>query len=86
MANTLQEAICGQDGMVDVTRIEFEVLGGGRCRWNLFGPDRRLFSAVASPVDHVSMMHSTRIILDAMAGIPPIFGSPTPFNDGLDNG
>jgi hypothetical protein len=62
---TLENALFPADGSsVDVTKIEIEILPGGSCRWILWAGERRIYSAVARPLDRPAMLKATGHVLD----------------------
>lgn len=68
---TLENALFNADGsIVDVTKIEIEVLPGGSCRWILWAGERRIYSAVAKPLDRPAMLKATANVLDGACPSP----------------
>jgi hypothetical protein len=68
----LERALCDADGaLVDITKIEFEILSTDRFRWTLWRNGRRLYTQVGTPADTPALLDATLTVMDAMAGIPP---------------
>lgn len=54
-----------------VTRIEFEIVGGGRISWRVWDGPQLLIEAPAWPEELPAVLHGTDLLLGAALGIDP---------------
>lgn len=74
MPQTLQNALMGPDGPVEVTRIEIELLDNCRFRWKLHGDDGLIYAAVGSRDQVPAMIDASTVIVDSMLGMKEVTG------------
>lgn len=70
MSRTLQQALFNDDGPVEVSKVEIEILDNGSCRWHLFDDQsKRMYSAIAKRDNIPAMLEATGTIVRGMAGL-----------------
>jgi hypothetical protein len=69
MSKTLQDALMGADGPVEVTRIEIELLDNCRFRWKLHSEGGLIYAAVGDREQVDGMIDASRVIVDSMLGL-----------------
>lgn len=65
-ARKFEAAVEQAGGVVDITKIEFEVLENGAVRWILWDGDRRLFSCGLDREDLIEALQTSGVFLRMM--------------------
>lgn len=68
MSQTLESALMGPDGPVEVQRIEIELLDNCRFRWKLHSEAGLIYAAVGTRDAIPAMIGASQAIVDSMLG------------------